>query len=173
MRLSEIQMEGFRGYPACCPVKLDYDVVVVFGDNGSGKSSLFNAIEWLLEDTVDLGDCRDANAGDRFRNLFTDCEEPWVRLTFSEREAGRTRQYQVTRRLKAGTIQTSTVERQEELLQTEAFSERLLSRMTLDDQGIPYEWPLRYEEGEFEQVFLNRKRLGRFVEVKASDRGEQ
>lgn len=27
MRLSEIKMEGFRGYPACLPLDLDYDVV--------------------------------------------------------------------------------------------------------------------------------------------------
>jgi DNA repair exonuclease SbcCD ATPase subunit len=83
MRLCEIQMEGFRGYPACLPLNLDYDVVVIFGDNGSGKSSLFNAMEWLLEDTVYLGDCRDASTGDRFRNIFTKCEEPWVRLTLA------------------------------------------------------------------------------------------
>ena len=63
MRLCTIQMEGFRGYPVCLPLKLDYDVVIIFGDNGSGKSSLFNAMEWLLEDTIYLGDSRDAKTG--------------------------------------------------------------------------------------------------------------
>jgi DNA repair exonuclease SbcCD ATPase subunit len=166
-------MEGFRGYPACCPLKLGYDVVIIFGDNGSGKSSLFNAIEWLLEGTVDLGDCLGAKTGDRFRNLFTECEEPWVRLTFSERKANRTIQYQATRRLKAGTVQTSSVKQKDQLLQPPSFPDRLLSRKALDEQGITYNWPLRYGQGEFEQVFLNRKRLGKFVEVKASERGEQ
>jgi DNA repair exonuclease SbcCD ATPase subunit len=173
MRLREVRMEGFRGYPVCRPLKLDYDVVIIFGDNGSGKSSLFNAMEWLLEDTVYLGDCRDASTGDRFRNLFTGCEEPWVQLTFSKKGKGRTTQYQVTRRLRAGTSQTSDVKREDELLQPPSFPDRLLSRKTLDEQGIAYSWPLRYGQGEFEQVFLNRKRLGKFIEVRASERGGQ
>ena len=173
MRLYEIQMEGFRGYPACLPLKLDYDVVIIFGDNGSGKSGLFNAMEWLLEGTVDLGECRDAKTGDRFRNLFTECEKPWVRLTFSKKEGGRTVQCQVTRRLKAGTFQSSRINPEDELLQPSLYPDRLLSRKTLDEQCICYDWPLRYERGEFEQVFLNRKRLGRFIEVTGDKRGEQ
>ncbi len=173
MRLCEILMEGFRGYPACLPLKLDYDVVIIFGDNGSGKSSLFNAMEWLLEDTIYLGDCRDASTGDRFRNLFTGCEEPWVQLIFSEREGERTAQCQVTRRLRAGTIQSSSINPEDEVLQPSLYPDQLLSRKTLDAHGIPYEWPLRYGRGEFEQVFLNRKRLGRFIEVTGSQRGGQ
>lgn len=173
MRLCEIQMEGFRGYPVCLPLKLDYDVVIIFGDNGSGKSGLFNAMEWLLEDTIDLGDCRDASTGDRFRNLFTGCEEPWVQLTFSEKERGRTVQYQVTRRLKAGTVQSSSINPEDEKLQPSSYPDQLLSRKTLDEQDIRYDWPLRYKRGDFEQVFLNRKRLGRFIEVTGGERGGQ
>lgn len=173
MRLYEIQMEGFRGYPACLPLKLDSDVVIIFGDNGSGKSSLFNPMEWLLEDTIDLGDCRDASTGDRFRNLFTAREGPWVRLTFSKKEKGRTIQYQVTRRLRAGTVQSSSINPEDEKLQPSSYPDQLLSRKTMDEQDIRYDWPLRYERGEFEQVFLNRKRLGRFIEVTGDKRGEQ
>jgi len=152
---------------------LDYDVVIIFGDNGSGKSGLFNAMEWLLEDTVYLGDSRDAKTGDRFRNLFTGCEEPWVQLTFSEKERGRPVQYQVTRRLKAGTVQSSSINPEDEKLQPSSYPDQLLSRKTLDEQDIRYDWPLRYKRGDFEQVFLNRKRLGRFIEVTGDKRGEQ
>ena len=94
-------------------------------------------------------------------------------MTFSEKERGRTVQYQVTRRLKAGTVQSSSINSKDEKLQPSSYPDRLLSRKTLDEQGVRYAWPLGYERGEFEQVFLNRKRLGRFIEVAGDKRGEQ
>jgi DNA repair exonuclease SbcCD ATPase subunit len=173
MRLSEIQMEGFRGYPACYSLDLSKDVVVIFGDNGSGKSSLFNGMEWLLEDSVYLGESQSAKTGDRFRNIFTECERPWVQITFNKMQDGKKQRLRVTRRLKADTIQSSEINAEDEYLEPKTYPGRLISRKTLDERDIPYSWPINYQKGEFEQVFLNRKRLGKFIDVPRSERGGQ
>ena len=50
MRLERIDLSWFRG--AADPVALEADCksVVVYGQNGSGKSSFVDAIEYLLRD---------------------------------------------------------------------------------------------------------------------------
>lgn len=48
MRLEQITLQAFRGYPSRADVMLSTDVVLVTGENGTGKTSLTEAFEWTL-----------------------------------------------------------------------------------------------------------------------------
>ncbi len=48
MRLKELTLRSFRGFNEEETFDLDADVVLIHGSNGTGKTSLFDAIRWLL-----------------------------------------------------------------------------------------------------------------------------
>lgn len=48
LRLNAIQIEGFGGVAGQVKVPLDADVIVVAGSNGHGKTTICNAISWVL-----------------------------------------------------------------------------------------------------------------------------
>jgi len=48
VRLIEIEIENFRGFASPKTLPLDGDVVLVSGGNGTGKTSLTDAITWVL-----------------------------------------------------------------------------------------------------------------------------
>lgn len=48
MRLKTLVIGGFRGFPQTQSLDLDADAVIVAGANGSGKTSMFDAILWGL-----------------------------------------------------------------------------------------------------------------------------
>lgn len=47
-RLKRLELEGFRGFAERRVIDLDADVVVVRGDNGTGKTSLVDGLLWLF-----------------------------------------------------------------------------------------------------------------------------
>lgn len=51
MRIERIAAQAFRGYPERIDIALSGDVVLVFGENGAGKTSLTEAFEWALYGT--------------------------------------------------------------------------------------------------------------------------
>jgi energy-coupling factor transporter ATP-binding protein EcfA2 len=52
MRLEQITVQAFRGYPGRADVVLSGDVVLLSGENGTGKTSLTEAFEWVLFDSI-------------------------------------------------------------------------------------------------------------------------
>lgn len=48
MRLERIVVQAFRGYPTRVDIVLSGDVVLLAGENGTGKTSLTEAFEWAL-----------------------------------------------------------------------------------------------------------------------------
>jgi recombinational DNA repair ATPase RecF len=49
MRLLELTVRNFRGFgPDAEPLNLDADLVLFFGPNAYGKTSLSEAVEWLF-----------------------------------------------------------------------------------------------------------------------------
>ena len=48
MRLEQITVQAFRGYPSRADVVLSGGVVLLSGENGTGKTSLTEAFEWAL-----------------------------------------------------------------------------------------------------------------------------
>src|SRR4051812_43406593 len=52
MRLLSLEISGFRGFAAKRTFDLDADAIIVVGANGNGKTSLFDAILWVLTGLV-------------------------------------------------------------------------------------------------------------------------
>ena len=53
MRLTKINLRNFRGFANCDqPVDLGHDVVLFYGRNASGKTSIFDALELLLTGSI-------------------------------------------------------------------------------------------------------------------------
>lgn len=52
MRVDRISAQAFRGYPDRVDLVLTGDVVLVYGDNGAGKTSITEAFEWALYGTM-------------------------------------------------------------------------------------------------------------------------
>ncbi len=48
VRLKDLGIEGFRGFAKRQPIDLDADVIVIRGDNGTGKTSMVDALLWLF-----------------------------------------------------------------------------------------------------------------------------
>jgi len=49
MRLLELTIHNFRGFGKAAEViRLDRDLILIFGPNGFGKTSIAEAIEWLF-----------------------------------------------------------------------------------------------------------------------------
>jgi DNA repair exonuclease SbcCD ATPase subunit len=75
MRLEEITISAFRGFNKEENLKLNNNVVLVKGSNGSGKSSLAEALEWLFFDEISRkkkSSCKSEYTGDFLRNLHAD-----------------------------------------------------------------------------------------------------
>jgi DNA repair exonuclease SbcCD ATPase subunit len=53
MKLTSLDIAGFRGFPQAVSFDLDADAVIVAGVNGSGKTSFFDAVLWALCGYVD------------------------------------------------------------------------------------------------------------------------
>ncbi len=48
MKLNSIFLKNFRGFRSGTTVQLKDGINLVLGENGRGKSSLLNAVEWCL-----------------------------------------------------------------------------------------------------------------------------
>jgi DNA repair exonuclease SbcCD ATPase subunit len=48
IKLTDVRIEGFRGFADAKSVPLDADAIIVSGPNGAGKTSLVDAICWVL-----------------------------------------------------------------------------------------------------------------------------
>ena len=74
MKLKEVKITGFRGFNKECSMNLDADVVLIYGLNGTGKSSLTEALEWLFFGDISrrkLSPCRSEYQYEEYlRNLF-------------------------------------------------------------------------------------------------------
>jgi len=85
MRLKKLTVKGFRGFNDEQPILLDSGVVLVYGLNGSGKSSFTEALEWLFFGEISrqrLSRCKSEYQCEEYlRNLFyTKPENPFVEV---------------------------------------------------------------------------------------------
>ncbi|MFW6173373.1 MAG: AAA family ATPase, partial [Elusimicrobiota bacterium] len=86
MKIQKIKVEGFRGFNKKQEINLDADVVLVYGINGSGKSSLTEALEWLFFDDISrrrLSPCPgEYRSGIYLKNLYyNESSPPFVEAT--------------------------------------------------------------------------------------------
>jgi DNA repair exonuclease SbcCD ATPase subunit len=83
MRIKKITIRGFRGFNEEQNILLDNDVVLIYGLNGSGKSSMTEALEWLFFGEISrqrLSRCKSEYLHEEYlRNLFySSPENPFV-----------------------------------------------------------------------------------------------
>lgn len=83
MRIKKAQIKGFRGFNDEQTIFLDSDVVLIYGLNGSGKSSFVEALEWLFFGEISrqrLSRCKSEYQYEEYlRNLFyKSSENPFV-----------------------------------------------------------------------------------------------
>ncbi len=79
MRITEIEIKNFRAFYGPCPYRIDLHKsgknLLIYGENGSGKSSLYRALKLFLESTVN-NDQFDAH-----QNIFIkDNESGYIKL---------------------------------------------------------------------------------------------
>jgi len=89
MKIKKIKVKGFRGFNKEQEISLDADVVLVYGINGSGKSSFTEAIEWLFFDDISrrrLSPCPgEYSSGIYLINLYyTESIPPFVEVTLED-----------------------------------------------------------------------------------------
>lgn len=86
MRLKTVEAAWFRGFQDPDPINIDSDLVILEGPNGSGKTSIAEAIEWVL-----FGDTQrhkyasvdEVEKRGSFRNVkCPNSEDPWVEIIF-------------------------------------------------------------------------------------------
>lgn len=53
IRIKQVIIENFRNFQGKHPFDFSKDVTILLGDNGNGKSSIFDAIQWCLTGNVD------------------------------------------------------------------------------------------------------------------------
>ena len=52
IKLKHIKITGIRGVKESLPLSLDKKSLLIYGDNGTGKSSITDAIEWFYKDKI-------------------------------------------------------------------------------------------------------------------------
>lgn len=84
MRLKEITICGFRGFNKKQTISLDNNIVLIYGLNGSGKSSLVEALEWLFWGDIsrrEHSSCKSEYMTNYLRNIHYEAEDnPFVEV---------------------------------------------------------------------------------------------
>lgn len=91
MKIKQIKVRGFRGFNKKQEISLDADVILVYGINGSGKSSFTEAIEWLFFDDISrrrLSPCPgEYSSGVYLTNLYyNESTPPYVEIILEDDE---------------------------------------------------------------------------------------
>jgi DNA repair exonuclease SbcCD ATPase subunit len=95
-----IEIAAFRGFGESSRIDLDADSVVITGANGSGKTSLIDAITWTLTGAVPrLEERRERRTDDVVTNRYMRGSVPRVTLAFSGSDGS---DVEATRELTAG-----------------------------------------------------------------------
>jgi len=88
IKIKSLCIKGFRGVKKELSLELNFKSALLFGDNGSGKSSITDAIEWLYKDSVRhlSSDEIDRKGGlTALRNIFiADIEKSSVEISFTD-----------------------------------------------------------------------------------------
>ncbi|MFA5143259.1 MAG: AAA family ATPase [Candidatus Omnitrophota bacterium] len=85
MKITKLTIRGFRGFNEQQSIPLDSNVILVYGLNGSGKSSFTEALEWLFFGEISrqrLSRCRSEYQYEEYlKNLFyNDTGNPFVEI---------------------------------------------------------------------------------------------
>lgn len=80
-KIKVINITGIRGIKERLPLYLDKKSVLIFGENGTGKSSLADAMEWFYKDKIEHLTGEEVGTKNALRNIFLpDNEEGKVEI---------------------------------------------------------------------------------------------
>jgi len=126
-KIKSITISGIRGIKNILPLNLNKKSILIFGENGSGKSSLTDAIEWYYSDGIEHLISKETGATKgrgSLRNLFIpDNEDAFINIQHSNDKLNATKA--IDSSLKASTS-NSTDDFKDYLLATQ--SENLILR---------------------------------------------
>lgn len=92
MKLKSLEISGFRGIRKDIRIDLDSSKsILIYGDNGSGKSSIADAFEWFYYDKIEhLSSEEIGTKGvSALRNIFlSDNKDAYVELNYSDSKCG-------------------------------------------------------------------------------------
>src|SRR3989338_4270245 len=84
MKLKNLTICGFRGFNRLQSIPLDNNIVLVYGLNGTGKSGLVEALEWLFYDEISRKArslCKSEYTSDCIKNVhYDEAENPYIEL---------------------------------------------------------------------------------------------
>jgi hypothetical protein len=126
-KIKSTNISGIRGIKDPLPLNLNNRSILIFGENGSGKSSLTDAIEWYYSDGVEHLISKETGATKgrgSLRNLFIpDNEDAFVNIQYSNNKLNATKTIDSSLRTSAS---NTTDDFKEYLLATQ--SENLILR---------------------------------------------
>ncbi len=108
-KIKAINISGMRGIKSTLLLNLNNRSILIFGENGSGKSSLADAIEWYYSDRVEHLISKETGATKgrgSLRNLFIpDNEDAFINIQYSNNKLDATKA--IDSSLKASTSNTT------------------------------------------------------------------
>ncbi|MEP6341982.1 MAG: AAA family ATPase [Maricaulaceae bacterium] len=132
MRLCELDVMGFRGFPERQIFDLSSDVVILFGPNGTGKTSFMDAILWCLSGDIDRFSTKDIPISKYSRDGMAR-----VSVTIQEMSGGDP--IEITRKVdRTGAEELRIVEREVIFAKDDAVAR--LSRLLFDSQNVNQEF---------------------------------
>ena len=84
-KIKNIKIKGIRGAKDTLDLNLNGKSILLYGDNGSGKSSISDAIEWFFTDKVSHLSSSEIELKDALRNAtIPDTESSEVSISFTK-----------------------------------------------------------------------------------------
>ena len=83
-RINSVRLQGIRGFNKVEKITLGEGVTLIHGQNGSGKSSLLQAIEWAMIGNIPYMKKGDFSREDAIVNLFTKSKKANVEIKLSD-----------------------------------------------------------------------------------------
>ncbi|WP_158730239.1 MULTISPECIES: AAA family ATPase [unclassified Flavobacterium] len=85
IKINNLKIKGIRGAKETLELPLNGKSILLYGDNGTGKSSISDAIEWFYTDKVSHLSSKEIDLKDAIRNAtLTDLDTSEVAISFSK-----------------------------------------------------------------------------------------
>lgn len=85
-KIKSINITGIRGVKDKFPLNLDKKSILIYGENGTGKSSLTDALEWFYKDKIEHLSSAEVGTKNALRNIFLpDSDEAKVEIFYANK----------------------------------------------------------------------------------------
>ena len=162
VRLKNIEMVNFRAYRDSCKIDIDADIVILYGPNGFGKTSFFDAIDFVCTGEVERFEKKNS---DVLRHLDANEDTSFVKATICIEGKDITLKRSVNDRSNAF-FGNKTQSRVNTLIKLAGFSEepkertdkliKLFRASHFFCQQLPLILPRFYKDSEFDDDVISR-----------------